>query len=76
MFIVLGGRLIRHGSRGVGTGVRITPSRMEKHKAVDYLKVTGWKSTKLPMAVIIGQLATLADQWWPVLVTGYRLSYS
>ena len=23
---------------------------MEKHKAVDYLDITGWKSTKLPMS--------------------------
>ena len=23
---------------------------MEKHKAVDYLRITGWKSTKLPMS--------------------------
>ena len=26
------------------------PSRMEKHKAVDYLRITDWKSTKLPMS--------------------------
>ena len=23
---------------------------MEKHKAVDYLRITGWESTKLPMS--------------------------
>ena len=38
------------GSTGVSTGVRTTPSRMEKHKAVDYLRITGWKSSKLPMS--------------------------
>ena len=38
------------GYTGVSTGVRPTPSRMEKHKAVDYLRLTGWKSTKLPMS--------------------------
>ena len=26
------------------------PSRMEKHKAVVYLRITGWKSTKLPVS--------------------------
>ena len=30
--------------------VQTTPSRMEKHKAVDYLRITDWKSTKLPMS--------------------------
>ena len=33
-------------------GVRTIPSRMEKHKAVDFLMKTGsnlWKRTKLPM---------------------------
>ena len=40
------------GSTGVieYLGVRTTPTRMEKHKAVDYLDITGWKSTKLPMS--------------------------
>ena len=39
------------GSTGVSTqGVRTIPSYMEKHKAVDYLRITGWKSTKLPMS--------------------------
>ena len=38
--IVLG-RLFMRGSRGVGTGVRTNPSRMKKHKAVDFLSNTG-----------------------------------
>ena len=50
---------------------------MEKHKAVDYLRITSWKSTKLRCRVIIGPLerchlydVLLAGQWWPILVTG------
>ena len=35
---------------GVSTGGSDHPSCMEKHKTVDYLRVTGWKSTKLPMS--------------------------
>ena len=68
------------GSTGVSTwGVRTTPSRMEKHKAVDYLDITGWKSTKLPtkcMSVITGPLprrhlcdVSLAGRWLSVLLT-------
>ena len=38
------------GSTGVSTGGLDHPSRMEKHKAVDYLRISGWKSTKLPMS--------------------------
>ena len=60
------------GSTGVSTGGPDQPSRMEKHKAVDYLRIIGWKSTKLP----IGPLArrnlydvSLAGRWLPVLVT-------
>ena len=49
MSIVLG-RLFMHGSTGVCTGGPDHPSRMEKHKAVDYHRITGWKSTKLPMS--------------------------
>ena len=52
MFKVLGHLLMR-GSRGVGTGGPDhppPPTRIEKHKAVDYLRITGWESTKLPMS--------------------------
>ena len=41
-------------SRGVGTGGPDHLSRMEKYKAVDFLRNTGLeplKSTKLPMSV-------------------------
>ena len=38
------------GSTGVSTGGPVHPYRMEKHKAVDKLRITGWKSTKLPMS--------------------------
>ena len=48
MFIVLG-HLFMRGSTGVSTGGPDHP-RMEKHKAVDYHRITGWKSTKLPMS--------------------------
>ena len=37
-------------STWVSTGGPDHPSRTEKHKAVDYLRITGWKSTKLPMS--------------------------
>ena len=65
------------GSTGVSTGVRTTPSRMKKHKTVDYLRITGWKSTKLPMsdhhrtAIARRHLydVSLAGRWLPVLVT-------
>ena len=49
MFIVLG-HLFMRGSTGVSTGGPDHPSRIEKHRAVDYLRITGWKSTKLPMS--------------------------
>ena len=49
MFIVLG-HLFMRGSTGVSTGGPVHPYRMEKHKAVDKLRITGWKSTKLPMS--------------------------
>ena len=67
----------------MGIGVQTTPSRMEKHKAVDYLRFTGLKITKrhVPISGNIGPLArshlydvSLAGRWWPVLVTGYRFS--
>ena len=38
------------GYTGVSTWGPDHPSRMEKNKAVDYLRITGWKSTKLPMS--------------------------
>ena len=38
------------GSTGVSSGGPDHPSGMEKHKAVDYLRITGWKSTKLQMS--------------------------
>ena len=43
------------------------------HKAVDYLRITGWKSTKLTMSghhrtASKGHLydVLLAGRWWPV----------
>ena len=60
------------GSTGVSTGVRTNLSRMEKHKAVDYLRITGCYRFR----VIIGPLArrhlydvSLAGRWLSVLVT-------
>ena len=49
MFIVLG-HLFMRGSTEVSTGGPDHPFRMEMHKAVDYLRITGWKITKLPMS--------------------------
>ena len=50
MFIVFYRGLFMHGSRGVGTGDPDHPSCIEKHKAVDYLRISGWTSTKLPIS--------------------------
>ena len=49
MFMVLEGLFMR-GSRGVVTGSLDHPYCMEKHKGVEYLGITGLKSTKLPMS--------------------------
>ena len=60
------------GSTGVSTGGPDHPPRMEKHKAVDYLRITGWKSTKLPMSghhPTASEAPLIAGRWLPVLVT-------
>ena len=49
MFLVLG-RLFMRGSTGVSTGGPDHPLPHGKHKAAHYLRITGWKSTKLPMS--------------------------
>ena len=64
------------GSTGVSTGGHDHPSRMEKHKAVDYLRITVGNVESYRCRVIIGPLArrhlydvSLAGRWLSVLVT-------
>ena len=40
---------------------------MEKHKAVDYLRITGWKSTKLMMSghhLAASETPFMTFRWW------------
>ena len=62
-------------SRGMGTGGPDHPSRLEKHRAVDFLRNTGLEPLEKHRPLARGHLngISLVGPWWPVLVTGGTL---